>query len=81
VKNDFSNHSGLQAVLSWDKTIHGHRRFSKRSQYCLAAALAIVNGTEMPPIPCEGMTRKPWRSAPARVETIRRILTATAVKK
>jgi hypothetical protein len=71
---DFSNHAGLRAVLAWDKVIHGRRGHCKRSQYCLAAALAIVNGTTMPPIPFEGNTRKPWRSAQARVETIHRIL-------
>jgi len=73
---DFSNHAGLRAVLAWDKKIHGRRGFCKRSQYCLAAALAIVNGTTMPPVPFEGNTRKPWRSAPARVQTIHRILEA-----
>lgn len=71
---DFSNHAGLKAVLAWDKVIHGHRSHSKRSQYCLAAALAIVNETPMPPVPYEGNTKKPWRSASARVETIQRIL-------
>jgi hypothetical protein len=71
---DFSNHAGLRAVLAWDKVIHGRRLPSKRSQYCLAAALAIVNETPMPPVPFEGNTNKPWRSAPARVETIKRIL-------
>ena len=76
VFHSFTNHRGLAAVFDWDKRLHGHKRFCKRSQFCLASALAIVNGTTMPPIPFEGTgkTKKPWRAAHDRIETIRQII-------
>lgn len=63
-------------MFNWDKKIHGHNKPCKRSAWCLATALAIVNGTQLPPVPYEGTgkTRTPWRSADARIETIKRLL-------
>lgn len=39
-----------------------------------ATADALQHGTELPPVPREGKTTRPWRAAVARVETITRLL-------
>jgi len=73
-RKDFTNHQGLKEVLRWSMNIHGKPGNSVRGDWCLAAAVAIVNGLPMPEPLMEGNTKKVWRSTPNRLETIKRIL-------
>ena len=59
-------------VARWLHVLYGNTTDHKR-QWLEDAAAAIESGKDVPPPPMEGKTRRPWRAAPARLETLYRM--------
>jgi hypothetical protein len=66
-------HPGLAAVERWSLRIHGDDGPTGRHAWCMAAARAILDDTELPP--AGRGTAFGWRAtAQSRAETISRLL-------